>query len=90
MGERDDEVLRSIGMASDDVDAIADACERGDYSMWDGSRVSYGSPLKEEMTTISVRLPKSRVAAIERVAGKGGLSRSEFVRRAVDQKLLMS
>lgn len=58
--------------------------------MWDGSRVSYGSPLKEEMTTISVRLPKPRVAAIERVAGKGGLSRSEFVRRAVDQKLLMS
>lgn len=30
MGKRDDEVLRSIGMASDDVDAIADACERGD------------------------------------------------------------
>lgn len=90
MGKRDDEVLRSIGMASDDVDAIADACERGDCSMWDGSRVSYGSPLKEEMTTISVRLPKSRVAAIERVAGKDGLSRSEFVRRAIDQKLLMS
>lgn len=90
MSKRDDEILSSIGMTNDDVDAIADACERGDYSMWDGSRVSYGSPLKEEMTTISVRLPKSRVAAIERVAGKDGLSRSEFVRRAIDQELLMA
>lgn len=49
MSKRDDEILRSIGMTGDDVDAIADACERGDYSIWDGSRVSCGSPLEEEM-----------------------------------------
>jgi hypothetical protein len=30
MGKRDDEILGSIGMTNDDVDAIADACERGD------------------------------------------------------------
>ncbi len=88
MSKRDEEILASIGMTEADVDAIAEACESGDYSMWDGSRVFYGSPLKEEMTTISIRLPKSRVAAIERVASKDGLSRSEFVRRAIDQELM--
>ena len=68
MGKRDDEVLRSIGMASDDVDAIADACERGDCSMWDGSRVSYGSPLKEEMTTCRSRASLQSSASLARVA----------------------
>lgn len=44
----DEEILASIGMTEADVDAIAEACEAGDYSMWDSSKVSYGSPLKEE------------------------------------------
>lgn len=88
MTKRDEEILASIGMTMEEVDAIADACETGDYSMWDSSRVSYGSPLDEEMTTISVRLPKSRVAAMRKVQESSGISRSEFIRRAIDQELL--
>ena len=88
MTKRDEEILASVGMTIEEVEAIADACEAGDYGMWDASRVSYGSPLNEEMTTISVRLPKSRVEAMKRVTRDSGVSRSEFVRRAIDQELL--
>lgn len=46
---KDKEILASIGMTEADVDAIAEACESGDYSMWDDSKVFRGSPLKEEI-----------------------------------------
>ena len=88
MSGRDDEILASMGMTAEEVDSIAAAAEAGDYSMWDSSRVSYGSPFDEEMTTISVRLPKSRVEAMRRIERESGISRSEFVRRAIDQELL--
>lgn len=88
MTDRDAAILASMGMSIDQVDEVAEACERGDYEMWDASKVSYGSPLEEEMTTISVRLPKSRVAAMRRVEAKSGINRSEFVRRAIDQELM--
>ena len=88
MTKRDEAILASVGMTMEEVDSIAAACESGDYGMWDLSRVSYGSPFDEEMTTISVRLPKSRVEAMKRATKKSGVSRSEFVRRAIDQELL--
>ncbi len=88
MTRRDDEILASIGMTMEEVDSIAEACEAGDYGMWDSSRVSYGSPFEEEMTTISIRLPKSRVEAMKRVTKDRGVTRSEFVRRAIDQELM--
>lgn len=57
MSARDEEILASIGMSLEEVNTIAEACEAGNYEMWDSSNVSYGSPFAEEMTTISVRLP---------------------------------
>lgn len=88
MIKRDEEILASVNMTMEEVDSIAEACEAGDYSMWDSSRVSYGSPFDEEMTTVSVRLPKSRVEAMNRIMDANGLSRSEFIRRAIDQELI--
>lgn len=58
---------------------------------WSGhGKVRAGRPrvYNEEMETISFRIPKSRLAAIERVAGERGESRSEFLREAVDSALL--
>lgn len=88
MTKRDEDILASMGMTMQEVDAIADACESGDYGAWDSSKVSYSSPFDEEMTTISVRIPKSRVEAMKRATKDSGVSRSEFVRRAIDQELL--
>ena len=88
MTKRDDEILASIGMTADEVDDIAEACEQGDYGMWDSSKVSFESPLYEEVGTISVRLPKSRIAVLRQKSEEIGISRSEFVRRAIDHELL--
>lgn len=63
----DEEILASAGMTTEEVDAIAQACEAGDYSMWDSTRVSYKSPIKEDMTTASIRLSKTRVEAMKRI-----------------------
>ena len=90
MTKRDEAILSSVGMTLEEVDAIAHACEEENYSMWDDSHVSYASPFKEEMTTVSVRLHKSRIEAINRIIKRDGLSRSEFIRRAIDQELITS
>lgn len=44
----------------------------------------------DELVTISVRLPKSRLAAIEKIAKGTGESRSDFIRDAVDCALAVS
>lgn len=88
MTKRDEKILASIGMTMDEVDSIAEACEKGDDGMWDTSKISYGSPVTDEMEQISIRLPKSRINALKRAVKQSGVSRSEFIRRAIDQKLL--
>lgn len=41
---RDEEILASTGLTMRDIDEMAEACEAGDYSMWDVSKVSYAVP----------------------------------------------
>lgn len=87
MTKRDDEILASIGMTIEDVDEIAHACEAGDYSMWDFSHVFHESPFDDEMATMSVQLPESKIAAMKKIEEQSGVNCSEFVRRAIDQEL---
>ena len=42
----------------------------------------------DELETISFRLPKSRIDAIDAASKQQGESRSEFIRRALDSALL--
>lgn len=70
------------------LDAMAQEYEEG---TWSGhGEITPGRPrmYDEDMETVSFRLPKSRVAAIEAVAKRRGESKSEFFRQAVDQALL--
>ncbi len=90
MTKRDEAILASMNMSADEVDAIAEACESGDYGMWDSSEVSRGNPLVDEMMTISFRLPKSRVEALRRASEQHGVTRSEFVRSAIEHELMAS
>lgn len=43
----------------------------------------------DELVTISVRLPKSRLAAVEQRAKRAGETRSDFIRSAVDHALAL-
>ena len=88
MTKRDEAILASMNMSADEVDAIAEACEADDYGMWDSSEVSHANPLVDEMMTISLRLPKSRVEALRRASERNGMTRSELVRHAIDRELM--
>lgn len=85
----DAEICKGFGITIDEVDAIVAKVEAGDLSDYDQSRVIEGRPLeRESMETISLKIPASRVKAVNRMAKKAGMSRSEFVRRAIDNELI--
>jgi hypothetical protein len=42
----------------------------------------------EDLGTVSFKLPKSRIAAMEQSAKQRGISKSEFLRDAVDRELI--
>lgn len=85
----DKELCEMFGMKLDEVETLVEKVEAGDYSDFDFSRVMLGSPMREEkMEMISAPVGQSRIAAIKRVTEELGISRAEFVRRAIDHELL--
>lgn len=71
-------------------DAMAEEYESG---TWSGiGEITMGRPklYDEDLETVSFRLPKSRIAAVEAVAKKRGESKSDFYRRAIDKELLLA
>ncbi len=75
-------------MSDEMWDALAKEYED---STWSGvGETTPGRPklYDEDMETVSFRLPRSRIAAIEAVTARRGESKSEFYRKAVDRQLL--
>lgn len=71
-------------------DAMAEEYEAG---TWGGiGEITTGRPklYDEDLETVSFRLPKSRIAAVEAVAKRRGESKSDFYRKAVDRALLLA
>ena len=71
-------------------DAMAEEYEAG---TWGGiGEITMGRPklYDEDLETVSFRLPKSRIAAVEAVAKRRGESKSDFYRKAVDRALLLA
>lgn len=80
--------MNGTALTDELLDSMAAEYEGG---TWGGhGEVSRGRPriYDEDMETVSFRIPKSRIAAIEAVAKKNGESKSDFFRNAVDQALL--
>lgn len=73
-----------------DFDAMAVEYEAGTWTEPVG-KASPGRPklYGEDMETVSFRLPRSRVDAVEAAAKRRGISKSEFYRRAIDRELLL-
>ena len=75
-------------LTDEQLDEMAKEYEDG---TWEGhGEVTKGRPrlYDEDMETVSFRLPRSRIAAIEATAQRCGISKSEFYRRAIDRELL--
>ena len=71
-----------------DFDKMAEEYENGS---WEGcGKVTLGRPklFDEEMETVSFRIPCSRIEAVEAVSKRGGISKAEFFRRAIDRELI--
>jgi hypothetical protein len=86
---KDRELLEMFGMNPEAVEREIAAVEAGDLSAFDFSKVMMGRPMeKEKMDMVSAPVAHSRVVAMQRVTAKHGISRAEFIRRAIDRELL--
>ncbi len=86
---KDEQLIKEFGLTDEEVEQIVEKIESGDPSDFDASKAMDGRPLEHEpMETISLKIPRSRVKAINRIAKEIGMSRSEFVRRAIDNELV--
>ncbi|MFT8874115.1 ribbon-helix-helix protein, CopG family [Bifidobacterium aquikefiri] len=83
-----EEINRMFGVTDQQLDSMAEEYENG---TWKGhvGLVKPGRPrvFDEELETVSFRIPKSRVEEIDRSAKARGESRSQFLRRTIDQAL---
>ena len=87
----DEELCEMFSTTLDDVERDAQAWEEGDFSSFNFDAAIIGRPMRSEpMETISLKVPRSRLEAMEKVAAKEGVSRSEFVRRAIDRELVVT
>ncbi len=85
----DRELCEMFGTSLEDVEREVSKVEAGDYSDFDFSKAIMGRPMvKEKMEMVSAPVAESRVAAMRKVAEEQGISRAEFVRRAIDHELL--
>lgn len=73
------------------LDEWAEACERGEYPGTPGEIV-VGRPRisAEDLATITFKLPKSQVAALDETAKRAGETRSQFLRSLVNEALAQS
>ena len=75
-------------ITDDDFDRMAEEYEKG---TWSGhGEIALGRPrlYEEDLETVSFRLPRSRIVAIEAVARRRGETKSDFFREAIDKALL--
>lgn len=85
----DKELCEMFGITLDDVEREVEKVEKGDYSSWDFSRAMMGSPMQHErMEMVSAPVGESRIAAMKRITKEQGISRAEFIRRAIDHELI--
>ena len=84
------EIRERFGVTGAQLDEWAAEYESGD---WSGMRFGAPAPGRprmygEPMETITVKVPRSRIAALRRAAERLGISRSELVRQAIDRELV--
>lgn len=85
----DRELCEMFGTTLEEVEADVARYEAGDFSDFDFSKVIVGRPLvKDELENITTPVAASRIQAMKVATKKQGITRSEFVRRAIDHELL--
>lgn len=85
-----DALRAKFGVTGAQLDAWAGEYEAADWSHMRFGEVVKGRPRisEEPLDSITVRIPHSRAVAISRVQEQMGITKSDFVRDAIDNELL--
>ncbi|HIW77218.1 MULTISPECIES: toxin-antitoxin system antitoxin subunit [Gordonibacter] len=86
------DVHNKFGITAEELDERAAEYESENWSHMEFGEIVKGRPklYDEKMDTIVVKVPHSRVVAMKRVTSQQGGTRSDFVRRAIDNELIAS
>ena len=85
-----EELHEKFGVTSEQLDTWADEYESEDWSHMRFGEVTIGRPriADEPLDSITVKVPHSRAVAMKRVQQEKGITKSDFVRRAIDRELM--
>ena len=85
-----DELYKKFGVDSNYIEASAAEYENPSWDKMQFGEITQGRPRisNEPLCTVTVKVPESRISAIKRAAEKRGLSRSDFLRQAIDNELI--
>jgi transposase len=85
-----DEIGALFGVTEESLDTEAREYEDEAWNPASFGKPSPGRPrvYDEDMETVTLRMPHSRILAVEAAASRLGETRSQFMRDAIDQRLL--
>jgi predicted DNA binding CopG/RHH family protein len=71
------------------IEAIADAFERGEW-LGNESKIVKGRPLMfdERLRPVTFKVPENKIAALDSKASSLGLTRSDYLRKLLDDDLV--
>lgn len=84
-----EELNKKFGVTDEQLEAWATEYESQDWSSMKFGESTPGRPklYDEDMEIITIKVPHSRIVAMKKAAEQNGISRSEFIRRAIDHEL---
>lgn len=85
----DEELCKYLGIAPEKPEAELEKYEKGDFSGMSFGPVTYGRP-DSEMIAVTVEFPDTLLAAIDRIAEREGVSRSEYIWRSCANEMMAS
>jgi len=85
-----EELHKKFGVTDEQLDEWALDYENASWDKMSFSKIIQGRPRlsNEDLKPITVKIPASRVAAIQYITSKTGISRSEFLRQAIDNEII--
>ncbi len=87
---KNDELHKKFGVTPEYIEESAAEYESTSWSKMRFGEIIQGRPKisDEPLKTLTVKVPESRINAIKVAAAKKGLSRSDFLRQAIDNELI--
>ena len=85
-----DQLYKKFGVDSEYIEISAAEYENPSWEKMQFGKITQGRPRvsDEPLCTITVKVPESRTRAIKIAAERRGISRSDFLRQAIDNELV--